>query len=327
VRRSSRFLSAAVVVLIATGCRSEPGPEAVPSSPATTAPPSRSEGSPLPADDDDVVVAAAGDIACDPGEGRFDGLDPAVCQDRATAELLRGADAVLALGDLQYEDGRLEAFQVGYERAWGRFAEITFPTLGNHELETPGAQGYFAYWGRRGRPTGAPGAAWYSFDLGSWHLIALDSTCGSACAEAQDAYLERDLAENGRDCVLAFWHHPRFNSGSVHGEEMPAGAFWEDLFAARADVVVNGHEHNYQRYAKQSPSGQATDEGLRQFVVGTGGSRHYGFEEAKDPNFRFGDAEHFGVLRLHLGDGSYTWQFVGVDGRVLDRGGPERCNG
>jgi hypothetical protein len=122
---------------------------------------------------------------------------------------------------------------------------------------------------------------------------------------------------------LAFWHHPYFNSGTVHGEEGLANVrvFWDDLFAAGADVVVNGHEHNYQRYAEQDPSGRATTSGIRQFVVGTGGISHYGMLERKDPNYQAGDSAHFGVLRLSLGDSSYSWKFVGVGGKVLDRGG------
>ena len=329
--RLAAFVQLLVGVALATSsCEAEvaSGPE--PSSLATTAPPSPSEArAPSSADDDtEVVVAAAGDIACDPADDRSHGFDLSVCQDRATGALLHGADAVLVLGDLQYEDGRLEAFRVAYQRSWGRFAAITYPTLGNHERETPGAEGYFDYWRARGRPTGGPDAAWYSFDLGSWHLISLDSTCGVACAEgsAQDAFLERDLARTDAACILAFWHHPRFNSGSVHGEEAPAAAFWQDLFAARADLVLNGHEHNYQRYAKQTPAGSPTDRGIRQFVVGTGGSVLYGLEDRKDANFQTGDADHFGVLRLHLRDGSYAWEFVAVGGRVLDRGGPTRCN-
>jgi hypothetical protein len=311
--------AAALIVgatLVASGCGGE------------VEEPTSSPSPPEPAGRGELVVAAAGDIVCDPADGRFDGLDPTVCQDRATAALLRGADAVLALGDLQYEDGRLEAFRVGYERSWGRYAAITYPTLGNHELETPGAAGYFDYWRTRGRPTGEPGAAWYRVELGSWLVISLDSTCGTTCGEgsAQDRFLERSLARNRRECVLAFWHHPRFNSGSVHGEEAPAEAFWDDLFAAGADVVLNGHEHNYQRYAKQTPDGRAADDGIRQFVVGTGGSRHYGLEDRRDANFERGDAEHYGVLRLHLRERSYSWEFVAVGGQVLDRGGPVRCN-
>ena len=150
------------------------------------------------------------------------------------------------------------------------------------------------------------------------------------CAEGspQNDFLEQDLASTSRSCIAAYWHHPLFNSGSVHGSAMPSGAkaFWGDLFAAGADIVLNGHEHNYQRYAKQDPAGQPSSNGIREFVVGTGGKAHYGLLDVKDANFEVGNSTDFGVLRLYLGDNSYTWEFVGVGGAVLDAGGPVPCN-
>ena len=267
-----------------------------------------------------------GDIVCQPGSTSFSGQDPSQCQHRETAALVGNADAVLALGDLQYEDGSLLAFRAGYDRTWGRFARFTYPTAGNHEFHTRGAEGYFDYWASRGRPTGSRRTASYSFDLGAWHVISLDSTCGPACAP-RDAFLKRDLASNLSECTLAFWHHPYFNSGAVHGEEMLGNvrSLWDQLFAAGADVVVNGHEHNYQRYAPQGPSGRATPEGIREFVVGTGGRSHYGLLDEKDPNYQTGDATHFGVLRLFLRAGSYSWEFVATGGSLVDRGGPTPC--
>lgn len=300
-----------------------------PTTPAPTPPPVRSAAPEQPGERG-LLVVAVGDIVCDPTSSAFDGGDPSQCQHRATAALVRDADAVLALGDLQYEHGSLSAYRAGYDRTWGRFAGITYPAPGNHEHETPGAEGYFDYWRSKDRPTGGSGRGYYSFDLGSWHLVSLDSSCGASCGEGspQDAFLERDLAGTRSECILAFWHHPYFNSGSVHGEEMLANVrvLWDDLFAAGADIVVNGHEHDYQRYAKQDPFGRATPRGIREFVVGTGGKSHYGLLDEKDPNYQTGDATHFGVLRLFLGDGSYAWAFVGVGGSVLDRGGPTRCN-
>ena len=272
-------------------------------------------------------MVAVGDIACDPATPGFDGSDPDVCQDRATAALVGDADAVLALGDLQYERGSPSAFRAGYDRSWGRFADITYPTPGNHEYETPGVVGYLDRWASNGRPTGDRRSGSYSFDLGAWHLISLDSNCvGCGEGSPQDDFLERDLARTTSECILAYWHHPLFNSGTVHGEEMLSNVrtFWDDLFASGADVVLNGHEHNYQRYAEQSPDGRATRRGIREFVVGTGGRSLYGLLARKDPNYRAG-AIRFGVLRLSLRDTSYTWAFVGIDGAVLDRGGPTSC--
>ena len=303
------------------------------SEPSTPVPPHEREGgsaSPELRDETELVVVAVGDIVCDPTSAVFDGHDPGQCQHRATAALVGKADAVVVLGDLQYEDGSLSEYLAGYDRTWGSFAEITYPAPGNHDHETPGAEGYFDYWDREERPTGRAWSGAYSFDLGAWHIVSLDSSCGPSCAESspQDAFLERDLAGSRNRCILAFWHHPYFNSGKVHGEEKLAivRAFWGDLYAAGADVVVNGHEHNYQRYAEQDPSGRATSSGIRQFVVGTGGTSHYGMLDRKDPNYQTGDATHFGVLRLFLRERSYSWEFVEVGGKVLDRGGPNECD-
>jgi acid phosphatase type 7 len=285
------------------------------------------ETDPLPG----TVIATAGDIVCDPTSSTFDGSQPAVCQHRATADLLAGADAVLALGDLQYPGGALEHFLVGYDPSWGQHASVTYPAVGNHEYHVPAAQGYFDYWASKERPTGGVGAGYYVVDVGSWRLIALNSNCSPVpCAEGtpQNDFLEQALAPPTPSCILAYWHHPLFNSGDVHGGSMPAGAraFWDDLYAAGADIVLNGHEHNYQRYAKQDPAGQAAANGIREFVVGTGGKGHYGLLDVKDANYEVGNDTDFGVLKLRLGDDSYSWEFVATNGAVLDAGGPVSCN-
>jgi hypothetical protein len=277
------------------------------------------------------IVAAAGDIACEPGDSDFDGQDPDQCQTRATADLLADADAVLPLGDLQYADGKLEAFDQSYDATWGKFADVSYPVPGNHDYHVAGAQGYYDYWRSKDRPIGSEKSGYYSWDLGSWHLIALNSNCDDVPCEdgsPQNDFLEQDLANTTQPCVLAYWHHPLFNSGETHGDSTPSGAkaFMEDLTAAGADLIVNGHEHNYQRYGKQDPSGQADANGIREFVVGSGGKSHYGLLEQKDPNYEFGNATDFGVLKLHLGNDGYSWEFVSVDGAVLDAGGPVSCN-
>jgi hypothetical protein len=238
---------------------------------------------------------------------------------------------VLPLGDLQYPDGSLDRFMAGYDPSWGQHAATTYPAVGNHEYHVPGAQGYFDYWASKERPTGGVGAGYYVADLGSWRLIALNSNCSPVpCSEgtAQNDFLEQALAAPTPSCILAFWHHPLFNSGAVHGASMPSGAlaFWDDLYVAGTDIVLNGHEHNYQRYAKQDPAGLAVANGIREFVVGTGGRGHYGLLDVKDANYEFGNATDFGVLRLLLGDGAYSWEFVATNGNVLDAGGPVACN-
>jgi hypothetical protein len=307
-----------VAVLLMTACRTPSEPPA-----RTVEPPRVPEGA--------MVVAAAGDIACESSDSDFEGEDPEQCQYRATADLLADADAVIPLGDLQYPDGALESYDQGYDPTWGKFADESYPAPGNHDYHVDGAAGYFDYWGSKDRPTGQARSGYYSWDLGSWHLIALNSNCDDvACDEGspQNDFLEQDLASTNQRCVLAYWHHPLFNSGESHGDSMPSGAaaFWQDLSAAGADIVLNGHEHNYQRYGKQDPGGRATSGGIREFVVGTGGKSHYGLLEEKDPNYETGNATDFGVLRLHLGDDSYSWEFVEVSGAVLDAGGPVPCN-
>lgn len=278
-----------------------------------------------------IVLAAAGDIGCPAFNSDFEGQDPSECQQHATAALLEDVDAVVVLGDLQYPDGTLESFRKGYDLTWGRYADKTYPVVGNHDYHVDGAEGYFEYWASKDRPTGGTGSGYYSFDLGSWHLVGLNSECDAVPCEdgsPQNDFLEQDLMRTTQPCILASWHHPLFNSGATHGDSMPHGAraFWEDLSAAGADVVLNGHEHNYQRYGKQDASGQATPSGIRQFVVGTGGRGLYDVLEDKDPNYETGHASDFGVLKLHLGDGEYSWEFVAIDGTLLDAGGPVPCN-
>ena len=280
---------------------------------------------------DENVIAAAGDVVCDPTGSTFGGANPSECQHRATASLLAGADVILPLGDLQYPNGSLDAFTFGYDPSWGQFAANTYPVPGNHEYSSGIAQGYFDYWTSKGRPTGVAGTGYYSFDLGSWHVVALNSQCSVVpCAEGslQNDFLEQDLASTTKTCIVAYWHHPYFNSGVTHGASMPSGAkaFWDDLYAAGADIILNGHEHNYQRYAEQTSSGVATENGIREFIVGTGGKSHYGLLDVKDANYEVGNATDFGVLRLHLAQTSYSWEFVALNGTVLDSGGPVSCN-
>ena len=276
------------------------------------------------------VVAAAGDVACETTDSDFDGEDPDQCQARATADLLVDADAVLPLGDLQYPDGTLDSFE-GYDATWGKFADDSYPVPGNHDYHVAGAEGYYDYWESKGRPVGEGRSGYHSWDLGPWRLIALNSNCDDVpCDEGspQNDFLEEVLANTTQGCVLAYWHHPLFNSGDKHGDSTPQGAeaFLEDLYAAGADIVLNGHEHNYQRYGKQDPTGEADANGIREFVAGTGGKSHYGLLEEKDSNYEFGNATDFGVLRLHLGKDSYSWEFVAVTGALLDAGGPVPCN-
>ncbi|HEY6104116.1 MAG TPA: metallophosphoesterase [bacterium] len=276
----------------------------------------------------DPVIGAAGDIACDPGNSYFNGRVGTLCQMKATSDLLLGlnAAAVLPLGDLQYEDGALSKFRRSYDRTWGRLKAITRPAPGNHEYGTRGAQGYFDYFGEI---AGDPGQGYYSYDIGAWHLIALNSNCGpvGGCGSGspQERWLRADLAAHPARCTLASWHHPRFSSG-FHGSDRRYDAFWRALYDAGADVVLTGHDHHYERFAKQDPNGRPDPgRGIREFVVGTGGRSLYGLKEGEDNSDVF-NAETFGVLALTLHPTSYEWRFVRGPGKDFADSGRAACH-
>jgi acid phosphatase type 7 len=208
-----------------------------------------------------------------------------------------------------------------YDPTWGRVKAITRPIPGNHEYGTAGAAGYFAYFGAA---AGGPGASYYSFDLGGWHLVALDSNCGAVggCGPGspEEVWLAADLAAHAGACTLAYWHHPRFSSGP-HGDDPTFVPFWADLHAARADVVLNGHDHDYERFAPQTPTGAPDPvNGIREFVVGTGGGSH---ETAGTPiaSSEVLNATTFGVLKLTLHTSSYDFAFLPVAGSTFTDSG------
>ena len=269
------------------------------------------------------TIAAAGDIACAPespafnsgvGEGRR-------CRQKATSDLLLARYVgVLALGDLQYEDGAYAKFVDSYDPTWGRVKAITSPVPGNHEYETTGATGYFRYFGTA---AGDPAKGYHSGDLGSWHLIALNSNCsavgGCGTGSPQEQWLRGDLAAHPNVCTLAYWHHPRYSSGT-HGSDPTYRAFWQALYDANADVVLVGHDHDYERFAPQDANGRRDDErGLRQFVVGTGGRGLRSFSRVA-PHSEVRDASSLGVLELTLGADAYAWRFRPAVGSFADSG-------
>ena len=260
----------------------------------------------------DPVVAAVGDIAEAGGHQRLTSnrvleLDP---------------DRVLLLGDNQYPNGELDAYRRLYHPTWGRFKARTRPVPGNHEYETPRAAGYFAYFGRLARPKGR---SYYSFDLGGWHLIALNSGIDHGPGSAQERWLRADLVATAKRCILAYWHFPRFSSGAHQGSWGSVGTFWNDLYDASADVVLSAHEHSYERFDRQTPWTKASRQGIRQFVIGTGGAHLLGFADRK-PNSQRRLAGVHGVLELVLHPASYQWRFVSENGAVLDEGGPVACH-
>ena len=280
---------------------------------------------PGPAPKSDVVIAAAGDIACDPS-GLIDrNIGPLLgwCRMGDTARLIEThtVDAVLALGDEQYQNATTDSFAHGYALSWGKLEAITYPTPGNHEYYTPGAAGYFAYFGTR---AGDPKTGYYSFSLGAWHIVSLNGNCdfvgGCDSGSAQERWLRADLARERSACVLAFWHQPRFSSGGHHSD-VRYTAFWSDLYAAGADVVLAGHDHDYERFAPQTADGRLDRKrGIREFVVGTGGKSHDFFSWTA-ANSEVRDWSTYGILFMDLRASSYDWQFTPIAGaRFSDRG-------
>jgi hypothetical protein len=233
---------------------------------------------------------------------------------------------VLVLGDLQYNNGELANFNAYYNPTWGRFKAITYPTPGNHEYNTPNAAGYYAYFGAR---AGDPTKGYYSFDLGEWHIISLNSNCGDVSCSAtstQVTWLKADLLANTKKCVLAFFHHPRFNSGATHGNSTSVTPFWDALYAAKADLVLSGHEHIYERFDPQTPAGVAdATNGIRSWVVGTGGRALYGLDTA-EPNSAVRNASTFGILTLTLKPAGYAWKFVPIAGQTFTDMGSGVCH-
>jgi acid phosphatase type 7 len=276
----------------------------------------------------DPVIVAAGDIACDPGDGSFNGGNGTAtrCRERYTGQLLGGATAVLPLGDNQYEDGAYDKYLQSYETSWGWQKSITRPVAGNHEYRDSAASGYFRYFGAAAGPAGQ---GWYSYDIGSWHLVALNSECGfvGGCqpGSPEERWLAADLAATRRPCILAYWHRPRFSSGAVHGSDASFDAFWRDLYAARADVVLSAHDHEYERFGLQNPDAQADALGIREFIVGTGGASLYSFSTPL-PNSEVRNASTYGVLRLTLHGASYDWQFVPEGGGGFTDSGTTDCH-
>jgi acid phosphatase type 7 len=262
----------------------------------------------------DPVLVGAGDIATCGHQG-----------DEATAKLLGSiSGTVITLGDNAYPYGRTSDFTNCYDPTWGLYKDRTKPSVGNHEYLTTGASPYFDYFGTA---AGDPSKGYYSYERGSsWHIVVLNSNCWKVSCTAgstQEKWLKADLAAHPKRCTLAYFHHPRFSSGYDHPEVAP---FWKDLYEARADVVLSGHTHSYERFAPQRPDGTlAPDRGIREFVVGTGGSPLSDFNIIKR-NSQVRNANTFGVLKLTLHSRSYEWRFKPVAGKTFTDSGSKRCH-
>jgi hypothetical protein len=312
-----RNLAVIIVAMVLSGCGLGQGGASRPNGTVASSP-------------DDPVIAAAGDIACSPAQARqaASGGHLRRCSMRETSDLLvrRRLQAVLVLGDEQYESGQLADFRAEYGSTWGRVLAISYPAVGNHEYATPDAAGYFDYFGAR---AGQPGGGYYSFDIGAWHLIALNSNCSKAggCEPRSDQgrWLAADLAAHRNRCILAYWHHPRFSSG-LHGDQIQTAPFWEALYAAGADVVLSAHDHDYERFRPETPTGQPdAKRGITEFVVGTGGKNHYPFAGVQ-PGSAARNDDSFGVLLLTLHPTSYQWRFAPIAGSRFTDAGSGVCH-
>jgi hypothetical protein len=270
----------------------------------------------------DPIVGAAGDISCRPDQPPT----PTECQQQATSDALVSAqpDVVAELGDAQYDHAAVTEFPA-YDASWGRLWDRTRPALGNHEYQTPNATAYFSYFGNR---AGEPGRGYYSYDVGTWHVVVLNGNCSVvSCfrSSRQEQWLRADLAAHPNRCTLAYWHQPRFSSAQTVRENLSVQALWEDLQAAGAEVVLTAHVHNYERFAPQSPTGEPDPNGIREFVVGTGGRDHNGLRRVRR-NSQARSTDTFGVLFLTLRRDSYDWRFVPVAGGAFTDAGVGRCH-
>lgn len=269
----------------------------------------------------DPVVVGAGDIA-----------EPTPIGATLTANLLDEIDGrVITLGDNAYINGTLDELIDSYDPTWGRHRWRTRPAVGNHEYHSPHAGPYYAYFcGAAGEPF----KGYYSYDVGSWHVVVLNSQCvatdgyetGPSCdADSEQAqWLRADLAAHPTRCAAAYWHHPRFSSGG-HGDHPGMAAMWRILEDAGVELVLSGHDHDYERFAAMRSNGDADPEhGIRQFVVGTGGATLYDLGAAhRNSEVRIGRT--WGVIKLTLHEAAYDWAFIDRE-RVVRDSGEGRCH-
>jgi hypothetical protein len=327
LRRRLIVLGAAVVLGSAfAGCQAEPTPTPTPPTPktlpTTTLPPTSSapatvgDSRPSPATNGAVLVGA-GDIG--------------VCgetEDEATAALLdRTPGAVFTAGDNAYDDGSAKDFSRCFQSSWGRHRGRIRPAAGNHDYQTGDARGYFDYFGAA---AGDPAKGYYSYNVGAWHLVVLNSNCddigGCGADSDQVRWLRADLAATPTRCTLAYWHHPYFTSGDNHEPAQWMRPLVEILYEGGVDVVVAAHNHNYERFAPQTPDNVRDDSnGLRAFVVGTGGAGLYGFRDP-EPNSEVRNDDTHGVIKFMLNPTSYSWQFLPVPGKTFTDNGTARCH-
>ncbi len=287
-----------------------PTGNATPKPTATPAATPASTPTPVPSSSSgDPQLIAAGDVRTN-----LSGI-------QATTALIvaRPGLPVLNVGD-DTADGSASLYQSYFNPNWGQFKSRIHPTPGNHEYNTSGAGPYFAYYGAA---AGSSSKSWYSFDLANnWHVIELNGNVAHGVGSAQEVWLKSDLAANPGKHIIAFWHQPRFSSGAEHGSDTGYTPFWNDLYAAHADIVLNGHDHDYERFALQNGAGQADPNGIREWVVGMGGAPLYSFGSIV-ANSQARISGTYGILVLTLHAHSYDWQFVPQSGKTATDSGTQ----
>jgi acid phosphatase type 7 len=284
-RQVINVAAASILGIVLIGCRQMAGPSGESTDPA--------------------VFVGAGDIGWCGGDGP-----------EATARLLdQTPGTVFTTGDNAYPVGSFADFQQCYAPSWGRHLARTRPSPGNHDYDTSGAEGYFRYFGGMAGPAGV---GYYSFDLSAWHIVSLNSNVPMHTGSAQEEWLQTDLRTTTKHCLLAYWHHPLFSSG-LHGNDDRSRDIWRLLDERDAEVVLNGHDHLYERFAPQTHTGERDSTGIRAFVIGTGGAPPYSVVTTR-PNSEVTFTGVFGVLKLTLQSSAYRWEFITVGGRVVDEG-------
>jgi len=295
---------------------------AAPSARPSDAPPAGPDpvgSSTSPAADSPVLIGA-GDIC----------ITGSIADARATAALIvaRPDDVVFTAGDNSNETGSAAQYAGCFDKTWGAFKGRIHPVPGNHEYMTSKAGPYYAYFGAA---AGKAGKGYYSYDLGNdWHVLALNAICGQVggcgAGSPEETFIRSDLAANAGKHIVAIWHIPAFSSGGGHGNNSSYVAWWQDLYSAHAEIVINGHDHDYERFALQSPTGAADLNGIREFVLGTGGASHRDFGAIR-ANSKIRNSGTFGVLELTLGLHSYSWRFIPVAGATFTDSGVQATHG
>ena len=309
-------------IALPTQTSTPPAPAATPVPTRTNTPSATNTPSPSPTPAPAVLIGA-GDIAFCGSDPQHDGDEQTAAQIQTLIAQEPNA-AVFTAGDTVYGDGTMAELKKCFDPSWGQFKERIRPSAGNHDYMTDQGAPYYTYFGAA---AGEPGVGYYSYDLGVWHIVALNSNCNDiACGpnSKQVEWLREDLQSSGKQCTLAYWHHPRFSSG-IAGGSGSVSSFWRTAFEMGVDVVVNGHDHDYERFAPMDVGGNVDANGIRAFVVGTGGAVLRDMGTVK-PNSEVRYTGTNGVIMFKLYPGHYEWQFIPADDAALADSGTGVCH-